>query len=130
MTGAYRKILVKPGNLSWTIMRYQNDTDTLIRSDIEELRGDPEPKSTDDGQLKALVLDFSLPASSYATMALREVLKADTSAAHQWQLQKAAVAKRQSDETIECNDDEATESKKPKLETEERDAVTESGNDT
>ena len=132
MTGAYRKVLVKPGNLSWTIMRYKNDTDTLIRSDIEELRGDPVPKASDDGQLKALVLDFSLPASSYATMALREVLKADTSAAHQWQLQQAAVAKRQSDANVEASsgNDGGTDAKKPKLESDETDSAPGNGNGT
>lgn len=96
-------------------MQYDDDTDTLIRSDIEELRGDPQPVTADDGQLKALVLDFALPSSSYATMALREVLKADTSAAHQCQLQKDAAAKRKM-ETDSIDTDETEASKKLKIE--------------
>lgn len=38
------------------------------------------------GKLKALRLDFSLPSASYATMAVREVTKMDTSANYQTQL--------------------------------------------
>lgn len=94
-------------------MRYHDDTDALIRSDIEELRGDPEPISASEGQLKAIVLEFSLPSSSYATMALREVLKADTSAASQYQLQQNVVAKRalEANELNSMDDNEAKKSK-------------------
>lgn len=68
-------------------MKYNNETDVLIRSDLEELRGDAEPRSIDDGQLNALILELNLPTSSYATMALREITKSDTSASHQIHLQ-------------------------------------------
>jgi len=100
-------------------MKYDKDTDALIRSDIEEIRGEPVPLGADNGSLKALVLDFCLPSSTYATMALREILKADTSAAHQCRLQQSVTAKRVHD-TNEP-DQEATDSndsKKPKLEAE------------
>ena len=36
-----------------------------------------------DGSLKALKVEFSLPPSSYATVAIRELLKMDTSAGYQ-----------------------------------------------
>lgn len=36
-----------------------------------------------DGTIKALKIELSLPQSCYATMALREILKIDTSAAYQ-----------------------------------------------
>lgn len=104
-------MLVKPADLNWHIMKYNDENDTLIRSDIEELNGDPEPQCIEDGKQKALVLEFNLPSSSYATMALREIMKCDTSVANQVQLQKSiATANTQSvDDAVEV------ESKKSKL---------------
>lgn len=88
-------------------MNYNSETDTLIRSDLEELRGEPEPESIENGSQKALILEFSLPSSSYATMALREILKCDTSVAHQVQLQQENAANAETiDEAqhqTECN---------------------------
>lgn len=99
-------------------MKYHNDTDALIQSDIEEIRGETVPVSADDGTLKALILDFALPSSSYATMALREVLKADTSASSQCRLQQSETAKRVHDSIEPSGDgdgDGATKQKLPKL---------------
>lgn len=90
LAGAYRKLFVKPDNVNWYFMRYNHESDVLIRSDLEELRGEPEPKSIDDGQLNALILEFNLPTSSYATMALREITKTDTSTSHQIHLQSVS----------------------------------------
>ncbi|VEN43027.1 unnamed protein product [Callosobruchus maculatus] len=82
LSGNYRKILQKP-DFTWKIMFYNSPTDNLIRSDFEELRGIPEPKSAENGKYKALLIDVNLPTSSYATMLLREILKTDTaSSAH------------------------------------------------
>lgn len=96
-------------------MKYNSETDTLIRSDIEEHFGDPEPKSMENGSQKALILEFSLPSSSYATMALREILKCDTSVANQVQLQQASASNEettnQTDDKPECN----IECKQPKM---------------
>lgn len=102
LSGAYRKVLIKPIDLNWYFMKYHNDTDTLLRSDVEEIRGEPEPKSADDGPQKALVVEFSLPSSSYATMALREVLKCDTSVANQVQLAQKHIEsnKRSNEDTV------------------------------
>lgn len=98
LTGAYRKMLVKPTNVSWYFMGYEKDTDSLIQSDLEEMRGHAKIESNENGPLKALVVDFCLPSSAYATMALREILKTDTSAAHHIQLQENAAAKRAADD--------------------------------
>ncbi|KAJ8979558.1 hypothetical protein NQ317_012947 [Molorchus minor] len=79
LSGNYRKIMERAHDMSWKIMRYNNPVDTLIRSDLEELKGAKEPEDVKDGKYKALIMEFNLPSSSYATMVLREILKMDTS---------------------------------------------------
>ncbi|XP_055385256.1 pseudouridylate synthase 7 homolog [Condylostylus longicornis] len=79
LTGAYRKLIVKPENMSWTFKKYDSTTSVLIASDFENLKGKKADDDLPDGKYKALLLDFTLPSSSYATMTLREILKADTS---------------------------------------------------
>lgn len=86
--GAYRKMMIKPGNLQWKFTTYNDAKETLIYSDLDKLRGKEEPDASKDGSHRALILDFQLPSSAYATMALREILKADTSALHQRTLEQ------------------------------------------
>lgn len=117
LAGTYRKIMVKPIDLNWHLMRYNSDTDALIQSDLEEIRKEQPPASVDDGQFTALVLEFTLPSSTYATMALREILKSDTSVASQVNLHESVNMKR--DAAIAAVDvadnTEGTEAKKPKI---------------
>ncbi len=116
MCGAYRKVLVKPKNLSWYFMKYKSDTDDLIQSDLEELRKEEPPKVADDGEFKALILDFCLPTATYATMLLREVFKGDTSASSQMKLETESIAtgeKRKAEEN--CMDEEQNDVKKTKV---------------
>ncbi|KAI4501595.1 hypothetical protein M0802_003472 [Mischocyttarus mexicanus] len=77
--GAYRKILQVPMDLSWKIMHYKAKHDNLISSDIDEMRKVTPPKDDPEGEFKALIVEMSLNSSTYATMALREILKHDTS---------------------------------------------------
>ncbi|XP_015438631.1 PREDICTED: pseudouridylate synthase 7 homolog [Dufourea novaeangliae] len=78
--GAYRKILQVPTNLSWKTMHYKEKHSDLIMCDIDEIRKSSPPKDEPEGQYKALIIEMSLKSSTYATMALREILKYDTSA--------------------------------------------------
>ncbi|XP_014670043.1 PREDICTED: pseudouridylate synthase 7 homolog [Priapulus caudatus] len=91
LPGAYRKILVKPTNLSWKLYGYHDNTLPLTLSDLDRLNMVDEPESIADGLFEGLRVEFSLPSSSYATMALREVLKIDTSAAYQTTLNDKAT---------------------------------------
>lgn len=97
VSGTYRRMIVRPENLSWKTMRYSNLLSTLIRSDLDELKNAPEPQDDPEGEYKALILDFCLPSATYATMALREILKVDTSSLHQASLNSYLLGKKAGD---------------------------------
>ncbi|GCC28620.1 hypothetical protein chiPu_0007051 [Chiloscyllium punctatum] len=86
LSGAYRKIIIRPQNVTWETLVYDDNKIPLVHTDLEKLEGTPLPEFSKDGKYKALKMDFSLPPSSYATMAIREVLKMDTSIKNQTQL--------------------------------------------
>ncbi|VDI03974.1 Hypothetical predicted protein, partial [Mytilus galloprovincialis] len=83
LPGAYRKIVIKPGDVGWKLYRYNDVNVELALSDLDKLQKKAEPSYEADGQFKALKIEMTLPSSCYATMALREVLKIDTSASYQ-----------------------------------------------
>lgn len=114
LPGAYRKIIIKPIDLKWNLMKYNDDTDNLIQSDMNAIHNDKIPESDPNGEFKALILEFSLPSSTYATMALREILKCDTSVASQVNLHETVTQKRAHD----ANEGDAVDSKVLKLENE------------
>ncbi|KAJ6644347.1 Pseudouridylate synthase 7 like [Pseudolycoriella hygida] len=120
LCGAYRKVLVKPKNVSWYFTKYNSDSDDLIQSDLEELRKEPPPKNVEDGQFKALILDFCLPSATYATMLLREVFKGDTSASSQIKLEADSISRSVEKRKMEENVAEDS-SKKVRTETENDD---------
>lgn len=119
-------------------MKYKNESDNLIQSDLEELRKEEPPKSAEglyfnmlyitndfhvpeiDGEFKALILDFCLPTSTYATMLLREVFKDDTSASNQIKLsiESAATGSNEKRKTEEPCVDEENAIKRIKMEDE------------
>jgi hypothetical protein len=45
LSGAYRKILEIPTNLSWKIMHYKQQNDDLILSNIDEMRKRTPPQN-------------------------------------------------------------------------------------
>lgn len=123
LTGAYRKAFIKPENFSYKFMKYQGQSTELILSDYSKMFNDPEPEDDPAGDSLALILDFVLPPSSYATMALREVMKCDTSVGHQISLEteiktaanEQARAQKRGVEEEDVNENEAA-SKKVKVE--------------
>ncbi|KAL1918034.1 uncharacterized protein VTP21DRAFT_3300 [Calcarisporiella thermophila] len=86
LSGNYRNIVSKPGNVSWSLLRYDDPNLPLCRTDLEILENVPEPQGVADGKYLALRLQLTLKTSQYATMALREVIKLDTSSAFQAKL--------------------------------------------
>lgn len=72
--GGFRKLLQKPIDLEWKITKWSNLNEDILSLDSSN----PLYILDTDGDKKALVLQFALPKSSYATMMLREVIH-DTS---------------------------------------------------
>ncbi|XP_021046390.1 pseudouridylate synthase 7 homolog isoform X2 [Mus pahari] len=86
LSGAYRKIIIRPQSVSWEVVAYDDPKIPLFNTDVDNLEGKPPPVFASEGKYRALKMDFSLPPSTYATMAIREVLKMDTSIKNQTQL--------------------------------------------
>ncbi|XP_028971021.2 pseudouridylate synthase 7 homolog [Esox lucius] len=86
LAGAYRRILIKPSDVSWEVINYDDHRVSLVHTDVEKLENQPAPVFNKEGKYRALGMEFSLPPSTYATMAIREVLKMDTSIKNQTQL--------------------------------------------
>ncbi|XP_053874221.1 pseudouridylate synthase 7 homolog isoform X1 [Malaclemys terrapin pileata] len=86
LSGAYRKIIIRPQNVRWEVVAYDDPRIPLFNTDLDKLEGKPPPILATEGKFKALKMEFSLPPSTYATMAIREVLKMDTSIKKQTQL--------------------------------------------
>ncbi|XP_051170988.1 pseudouridylate synthase 7 homolog isoform X2 [Leptopilina boulardi] len=84
--GSYRKILQVPLNLSWKLCHYNKKDEDLVISDIDRLKKVEQTKDVIGGKFSALIVKMTLPPSTYATMALREVLKHDTSTQSQAEL--------------------------------------------
>ena len=86
LRGSYRKILHLPKELSWTVIRYTDPDVSLAQSDEDKLLGFDPPVVDKDGKFMALQVQLTLGTASYATMALREITKADTSSHYQMAL--------------------------------------------
>ena len=119
LSGQYRRILATANNVNVQRFMYRDPTCPLILSDLQAMQQQQQPQqqqeqqqqqeeqaapstslssvteSTSDGHLLALVLSFDLPASSYATMLIRELTRQSTSVLEQ----KNLHAQHQQNET-------------------------------
>lgn len=90
LRGDYRSLFHLPRNVEYQLVRYTDPDVNLLQSDedrILQLDSPPSPAAqASENSSLALILRFTLGVSAYATMALREVLKQETSTAHQRQL--------------------------------------------
>ncbi|CAK8685462.1 unnamed protein product [Clavelina lepadiformis] len=83
LSGAYRKLISHPTAVNWDIVRYDDYKKPLLLSDRDRLEGITELCLPQDGEYRAIRIHFNLPSSSYATVALRELLKSDMSVKNQ-----------------------------------------------
>ncbi|KAJ2314914.1 multisubstrate pseudouridine synthase 7 [Coemansia sp. Cherry 401B] len=88
LSGAYRRIVIRPRDFSFEWMRYSDDTLPLARSDSDAIENKHVPESIEFGDHLALKLKFDLPSSAYATMLLRELMRQETASGYQSQLSK------------------------------------------
>ncbi|KAF9226574.1 tRNA pseudouridine synthase D [Gyrodon lividus] len=90
LNGSYRKILQLPKNLSWYILRYTDPDVALAQADEDRLLGFDPPVTIEDGKFMALQINLTLGTAAYATMALRELTKTETSSHFQTGLTQAS----------------------------------------
>lgn len=102
--GDYRRIMMKAADMSWRFHAYDDPDADILISDFEILEGKSSAES--QGQQTALILEFTLPSSTYATMALREAMKVDMGKGNQAKLTEnmKAIAKRKLEEDSNCED--------------------------
>ena len=126
LPGDYRAVVVRPGEVDWSLVSHDDPLKDLLLSDKDLLEnkdsgggdcaGVQNRLSEEVGRFRSLVLRFSLPSSSYATMALREVMKVETDRASMMRSSKASDLKRSGCDTQagdQC-DDSVPVSKVPK----------------
>ena len=71
-------------------MKYTDPDVPLAQSDEDKLLGFPPPVSDENGKFLALQINLQLGTAAYATMALREVTKTETSSHYQTSLTQAS----------------------------------------
>ncbi|GAA5908397.1 pseudouridine synthase PUS7 [Sporobolomyces salmoneus] len=95
--GTYRKILHLPQQISYKLLISTSSSQDLTQSDEDVLLGKPplelkeydeEKGGLEEGESLCLQVELELGSSTYATMALREILKSRTSSANQKSLTK------------------------------------------
>ncbi|CDS10699.1 hypothetical protein LRAMOSA11185 [Lichtheimia ramosa] len=79
LAGDYRPMLAKADDLEWSLIRYDDPCAPLCYTDLDRIVNKDEPTNIPDGKHLALRIEFTLGTSQYATMALREILRYDTS---------------------------------------------------
>jgi tRNA pseudouridine13 synthase len=89
LPGGYRKIVHRPRDMAFHIAKFDGDNEKIAADDFDILRGKVPPVKT-EGNHNAVVLSFTLPSSTYATMLLREATKQSTSLDHQKSLTASA----------------------------------------
>lgn len=107
--GDYRHIMMKATDVTWRFHSYDDPDKDILVSDFEMIEGKNCAESK--GEQTALVLEFTLPSSTYATMALREAMKVDMGKGNQAKLtesMKASAAAKRKLEEEESNGDDLT----------------------
>lgn len=92
----------RPTDLEWSLIRYSDSNTDLVQPDEDKLLGFDPLISPEDGEKLAVRLEFNLDSASYATMALREVLKSETSNVNQRALTEAMLKLEEKDADVKA----------------------------
>eukprot|EP00980_Cylindrotheca_fusiformis_P012702 scaffold3105_cov89-Cylindrotheca_fusiformis.AAC.2 len=88
--GDYRKLICRPKDFDFDVKEYYDSHQPLLQTDLMKLQGEDIeiiPKSEEFEKVKVgMIVGFTLPSSSYATIALRELTKKPTSNEYQKEL--------------------------------------------
>jgi tRNA pseudouridine13 synthase len=82
VTGDYRKIICHPTDVDYKIQEYFDPLQPLLQTDLMKLQGEDiviRPQQEGERSKLAMIVGFTLPSSSYATIALRELMRRPTS---------------------------------------------------
>jgi tRNA pseudouridine13 synthase len=90
-------------------MRYTDPDVALAQSDEDRLLGFDAPGPSEDGRFMALQIRLQLGTAAYATMALREITKMDTSSHIQTSLTTASEDQKYRGTEAEAESTEAVE---------------------
>ena len=83
ISGSYRHLVVRPESTTAEVVPYASNEEDLLTSEKETLSGfNPPSENTPVDQTKektktGIIINFTLPTSAYATMALREFMNFD-----------------------------------------------------
>eukprot|EP00117_Sycon_ciliatum_P031815 scpid29092/ scgid24817/ Pseudouridylate synthase 7 homolog len=109
LCGSYRHVIVKPTNVSWKLLHYNDPLAPLAVTDLDRMAGKMEVDEipAEEAKYKAARVEFSLRTSCYATMAIREVCRIDTSQGHQRNMSKMFAEKMAADKADDPENEEA-----------------------
>jgi tRNA pseudouridine13 synthase len=65
--------------MSWSVLQYTDPEIPLAQADEDKLLSFDPPVIVEDGKFMAIQISITLGTAAYATMALREITKMDTS---------------------------------------------------
>ncbi|OCF33095.1 tRNA pseudouridine13 synthase [Kwoniella heveanensis CBS 569] len=84
LPGSYRRMILRPMSLQWTHIQYTDPDLSLVQSDEDAILNLNPPVANDpEGKFRALKIELTLGAATYATMCLREITREETSTWHQ-----------------------------------------------
>lgn len=99
--GDYRKLICKPSDVTFEIKQYTDPVQPLLETDLMKSIGEKvapvvreKASESPEAILYGMVVGFSLPPSSYATIAMRELTKRPTSSEYQSMLELTGKPER------------------------------------